>query len=209
MSVDSDLQGSPFRPLIPESLANLPTSQHWGHKFQGLTVWIICENLLPVLGTGPLGKLGTGPERKWPKSGLVTFNLNLDPQHSKGLSHAGSSRCFTRCSLDYIFCPASIYFIYFSERGCGQMVCLLWRTVQDRPKFLTTRNSGCDHQASTEGPSAERVFSAVTRQEQTGMFVNILVLISRVEMFEREYTFIVHVDDSFLCKVSNTSSGPR
>lgn len=49
-----DLQSSPFRPFIPESLANLPTSQHWGHKFQGLTVWIICENLLPVLGTGGL-----------------------------------------------------------------------------------------------------------------------------------------------------------
>lgn len=78
-------------------------------------MWIICENLLPVLRTGPLGKLGTGPERTWPKSGLITFNLNLDPQQSNGLSHAGSSGHSTRCSLDCIFGP-TLFYLFFRTR---------------------------------------------------------------------------------------------
>lgn len=130
-----------------------------------------------------------GQEERVTKSGLVTLNLSLDLQQSRELKHLGNITCSTRCFWDRIFysiCSSSVilplilYFCHFRMKLTANGLPFI-KNIPSLPKVFHCKKFRI-LQSSFNCRSFSKMGHQCSQQKRANEYVNILALISRVEI---------------------------
>lgn len=130
-----------------------------------------------------------GQKERVSRSVLVTLNLSLDLQQSRELKHLGNIRCSTRCFLDHIFysiCSSSViptlilHFCHFRMKPTASGLPFM-NSSPSLPKLIHYKKFRI-LQSSVNCRSFSRMGHQCSHQTRANKYVNILALISRVEI---------------------------